>query len=723
MILHSTALMALIYYRASCFFNDAKSYSTSTVAILAWFLVFASELLLSFIWTLGQAFRWRPTTRTVFPESLPEDTELPAIDVLICTTDPEKEPTLEVMNTVLSAMALDYPAEKLNVYLSDDGGSSLTLYAMREAGAFASSWVPFCKDYNVKTRYPEGYFTAPKEDDSDIRGIEFREARQKVQEKYNVFEEGVERAMEKVRTEESRRTNAQGQPALIEVIQENTVSKDGVCMPRLVYVSREKSLSHPHHFKAGALNVLLRVSGMMSNSPYVLVLDCDMYCSDPTSARQAMCFHLDRSLSPSLSFVQFPQKFRNISKNDIYDSRLRNFFTTQWHGMDGLRGPILSGTCFYMRREALYGSPPIQSRKRLYADIMEHRDTFGPSDEFIKSICGNCKCSEINEDDCKKTVIEEARSLASCTYEEHTKWGEKVGFLYYSVVEDYFTGFNLHCEGWNSVYCDPTSPAFLGSGTTNLNDMLIQVTRWSAGLVDVGISRFCPIIYGSLRMSLLQSMCYAEVALFPLYCLPVWCFATIPQLCLLNGISLYPKVSDLWFIIFSFIFVSSITKHLCEVLLAGGSFKTWRNEQRLWMMKSVTCHLHGSIDAIMKKTGIKETSFIPTNKVTDEEQIKRYEMGVFDFQTSNRLLLPLVTLAILNMICFVGGIARVIKDGIWDEMFVQVFLSFFGLLMNYPIIEGMVLRKDKGCIRPYATVLSVVCAVMFLAIGSTVLKV
>lgn len=59
------------------------------------------------------------------------------------------------------------------------------------------------------------------------------------------------------------------------------------------------------------------------------------------------------------------------------------------------------------------------------ADIMEHRDTFGPSDEFIKSICGNYKCSEINEDDCNKTVIEEARSLASCTYEEHTKWGEK----------------------------------------------------------------------------------------------------------------------------------------------------------------------------------------------------------------------------------------------------------------------------------------------------------
>ena len=26
-----------------------------------------------------------------------------------------------------------------------------------------------------------------------------------------------------------------------------------------------------------------------------------------------------------------------------------------WPGMDGLRGPILSGTCFYIKREALYG--------------------------------------------------------------------------------------------------------------------------------------------------------------------------------------------------------------------------------------------------------------------------------------------------------------------------------------------------------------------------------
>ena len=63
-------------------------------------------------------------------------------------------------------------------------------------------------------------------------------------------------------------------------------------------------------------------------------------------------------------------------------------------------------------------------------------------------------------------------------------------------------------------------------------------------MTDVGLSRFCPLLYGPSRMSLLQSMCYGELSFFPLlYCLPLWCLATFPQLCLLNGISLYPEVT------------------------------------------------------------------------------------------------------------------------------------------------------------------------------------
>ena len=120
--------------------------------------------------------------------------------------------------------------------------------------------------------------------------------------------------------------------------------------------------------------------------------------------------------------------------------------------------------------------------------------------------------------------------------------------MYHFVVEDYFTGFTLHCKGWKTVLLNPPRPQFLGSSTTSLNDVLIQYTRWMTGLVEVALSKFCPLIYGPSRMSLLQSMCYAYFALVPLLqSFSLWCLATIPQLCLLNGISLYPKVNTLPF--------------------------------------------------------------------------------------------------------------------------------------------------------------------------------
>ncbi|KAM2212210.1 hypothetical protein ACFX1S_022533 [Malus domestica] len=122
-------------------------------------------------------------------------------------------------------------------------------------------------------------------------------------------------------------------------------------------------------------------------------------------------------------------------------------------------------------------------------------------------------------------------------------------------------------------------------------------------------------------------------------------------------------VSNTYFIVFSFIFLSSHSKHLYEVLATGSTFRHWVNEQRIWMMKSVTSHLYGSVDAFMKKLGMSAAGFFPTNKVDDVEQLKHYNMGVFDFQTSLLFLAPMVALVILNMASFAVGIARGIFVG------------------------------------------------------------
>ncbi|XP_061353622.1 cellulose synthase-like protein G2 [Gastrolobium bilobum] len=703
-LLHSTALGFLFYYRVCFLFQDPETRGSH---LLPWLLVFASEIILSFIWILGQAFRWRPVSRSVFPERLPEDDKLPCVDVFICTADPIKEPTLEVMNTVLSAMALDYPPEKLHVYLSDDGGSPITLHGVRESWKFARLWLPFCTRYRIKNRCPKAYFSASENDDSDFaRSSVYMADKQEIKKKYEAFKEEINTYREEKAFGPG--ITVRDHPSIIEVMQENIIDDvDGVKLPLLVYVSREKMPSHPHHFKAGALNVLLRTSAVMSNSPYILVLDCDMFCNDPTSARYAMCFHLDPKISSSLAFVQFPQKFHNISKNDIYDSQLRSIFTLQWRGMDGLKGPVMSGTGFYIKRVSLCGN-----LKSKGTDLLQLKEYFGSSNEFIKSLNQNYTSDLASG---RNSLLEEPHLLASCKYEIGTKWGQEVGFLYDSVVEDYLTGFILHCNGWTSVFCEPSRPQFLGTATTNLNDVLIQGTRWYCGLFENGINRYCALIYGISRMPLLQRLCYAELTYFPLYCLPLWCFATIPQLCLLNGIPLYPKVSDPFFIIFLFIFLSALLKHSQEVILTGGTLRKWVNEQRIWMMKSITCHLYGCLDATLKKVGIREASFLPTNKAEDDEQTLLYQMDKYDFRASNVFIVPMLALLTINISCFVGGIYRVILVGDWDKMFIQLFIAIFVITVNYPIIEGLVIRKDKGRVSQLVAIHVILATLILLA--------
>lgn len=89
--------------------------------------------------------------------------ELPGVDIFVCTADPAIEPPVLVINTVLSVMAYDYPPEKLSVYLSDDGGSKLTFYALLEASTFARHWLPYCRTFSVEPTSPFAYFKSATE--------------------------------------------------------------------------------------------------------------------------------------------------------------------------------------------------------------------------------------------------------------------------------------------------------------------------------------------------------------------------------------------------------------------------------------------------------------------------------------------------------------------------------------------------------------------------------
>ena len=117
-----------------------------------------------------------------------------------------------------------------------------------------------------------------------------------------------------------------------------------------------------------------------------------------------------------------------------------------------------------------------------------------------------------------------------------------MGFRYGSLVEDMYTSYMLQCEGWKSIFCHPKRPAFLGDSPTNFHDFLNQTRRWSIGLLEVAFCKYSPITYGTRTINLLSGLCFAYYSFWPIWSIPITIYAFLPQLALLNYVSIFPKV-------------------------------------------------------------------------------------------------------------------------------------------------------------------------------------
>lgn len=167
--------------------------------------------------------------------------------------------------------------------------------------------------------------------------------------------------------------------------------------------------------------------------------------------------------------------------------------------------------------------------------------------------------------------------------------------------------------------------------------------------------------------------------------------------------------------VFVFLFVSSQLKHVQEVLISGHSIKTWSNEQRVWMIKSLTAFFFAALNAIMEKIGLTKAYFVPTSKVSDNEVTKLYLMGKYNFQAPPLFMILLCTIYVLNLASFVVGFGWIVQEGKINEMVLQVFLPLFGIVLHFPLLEGMVLRKDTGRVSPSVSLISVVISSLVLA--------
>ena len=149
----------------------------------------------------------------------------------------------------------------------------------------------------------------------------------------------------------------------------------------------------------------IRVSATMTNAPMILTLDCDMSSNDPGTPLRALCYFSDPKVQSEVAYVQFPQRFRGIDKNDIYACEHKRLYLINDQGMDGILGPNYLGTGCFFNRRAFFGGPkdfvppelPELSPKSVVTKPIQSRD-----------------------------VQRLAQHVAGCNYESRTQWGCEV---------------------------------------------------------------------------------------------------------------------------------------------------------------------------------------------------------------------------------------------------------------------------------------------------------
>ncbi|WOH03204.1 hypothetical protein DCAR_0522600 [Daucus carota subsp. sativus] len=620
-------------------------------------LAFLCESCFAFCWILVINCKWNQVKYIPYTDRLSKVvSELPAVDIFVTTADAELEPPILTMNTVLSLLAVDYPPQKLSCYLSDDGASPLTYYSLVETSKFARIWVPFCKKYEISIRAPFRYFSScskPSEDNP----FEFRQEWKTVKDKYDMLCQKIEAASQtNVPSEVFSKVDKKNHPSILKVMIEE---EEG--LPNLVYISREKRPKHPHHFKAGAMNVLTRVSGLMTNAPFILNVDCDMHVNDPQVILRAMCIFFGVENEKDCAFVQFPQQFYDGLNDDPFGNQMVVLFKYMAQGLAGIQGPFYGGTNCFHRRKVIYGLLPFHKATagKLTDEDLEKR--FGKSNKLKESAEQILSASPHSQrQGGLSSSVEAAKLVAGCAYEHDTCWGTEVGWKYGSATEDILTGLGIQEKGWRSIYCTPDSPAFLGCAPSCGPSTMIQTKRWATGLLEILFSSRSPIIStinGNLQFR--QCLAYMWVLIWGLRSIPELVYSLLPAYCIITHSHFLPKVNEPAILIPVTICVTYNLYTLSEYLRIGLSTRAWWNNQRMARTNCTSSWLFACFSIFLKLIGLSQTAFEVTQKNQsqdddgDDQKNKNY--GKFTFNESP-IFIPGTTILLVNLTALAVGV-------------------------------------------------------------------
>lgn len=158
------------------------------------------------------------------------------------------------------------------------------------------------------------------------------------------------------------------------------------------------------------------------------------------------------------------------------------------------------------------------------------------------------------------------------------------------------------------------------------------------------------------------------------------------------SLSLCLQITNYASIVFMGLFISIAVTSVLEMRWGGVAIDDmWRNEQ-FWVIGGVSSHFFALIQGLLKVLAGVNTNFTVTSKAADDGEFS--DLYLFKWTS---LLIPPMTLMVINLIGVVIGISDAISNGYesWGPLFGRLFFAIWVIVHLYPFLKGFMGKQDK----------------------------
>jgi len=353
---------------------------------------------------------------------------------------------------------------------------------------------------------------------------------------------------------------------------------------------------------------------------------------------------------------------------------------------------------------------------------------FGHSPAFIASAFatqerGGGGSDAATADADASSVLREAIHVVSCAYEERTRWGKDVGWMYGSDDDGgggVVTGFTMHARGWASAYCAPARTAFRSFARASPSEVLAGASQRAVAAMGVLLSRHCPVWSAAGgRLRLMQRLGYVSCVAYPLASLPLTVYCALPAACLLTGKSIFPDDVGYYDAVLLILLLSSVVATVAlELRWSGVTLRAWWRDQKLWVVTGTSACLAAVFQGILRSCVGVDVGFSSTS--TETATRRRSSSSDDDNRKSavlrwSNLLIPPASLLVGNLAGVVVAVSYGVDHGYpsWGPVLVKLALAWWVVAHLQGFFRGLLARRDRR-----APTIAVLWSVLFVSVLS-----